>query len=233
MTIEEQLQLMAFSGGFAFNSPLPIDVEPDSWYQLLDMVTWSLALVTTGIPTQEGWGTPELDVGGTTQSQFEPELQLQGDMRFTLDPYDGFGDISLADRDVERDAGLETATLITIGSNQRADDEDPLPDNSDDRGGWWGDTIPVVPDDAVGCKLWLLRRAKTEPEVLSSAREYLRDGFQWMIDDGLASSVDITVVRARTPEPTLLMTIGIERPEADPLYYRFFYNWEAQILRRA
>ena len=48
----------------------------------------------------------------------------------------------------------------------------------------------------IGSRLWLLRRSKLiENETVRLAEEYIREALQWMIDDGLVLSIDVTLTR--------------------------------------
>lgn len=193
----------------------------------------SINIAPSSIVSQEVFGVPLVSQSGTNVAQFETEPETEGDMRLTMDDTVGYVDISLADRDVERDAGFETAVLLTIGTDRRAENDDILPDKSEYRGGWFGDVAPTIPNDKAGCRLWLLRRAKTEAEILPRAREYLLDGFKWMLDDGIVKKIDIQVDRAHDLRTTMLIRIAFYRPEVKPIFYQFYYNWQAQDLRRS
>lgn len=185
------------------------------------------------IPSSEAFGSPTLNITTTVQSALPPPSPAkEGDIRITFDVNEQFIDMILADRDVERDDGLETAVLITLLTDKHADLGDPLPDDSGYRGGWFGDSLPVVPDYQMGTKLWLLQRAKTVTEIPAIAKEYLLDGFKWMVEDGIVKSVDVTVERRRDLRTTLAFTLSFVKPEGTTIFYKFYYNWEAQLLRR-
>jgi phage gp46-like protein len=83
------------------------------------------------------------------------------------------------------------------------DDILPNPD-SDDRKGWWGDTDAesIWNGWPIGCKCWLLSRAKITPaearegSTLARAEAYCRVALQPMIDQHICSRVDVTATRA-------------------------------------
>lgn len=190
-------------------------------------------IVPEGILSQEGFGYPSVSIPAPTSSALPaPTPALEGDIRLVWDVNKQYVDFVVADRDVERDAGLETAIFITLLTDKQAEDGDPLPDDSGYRGGWFGDSIPVVEDYKIGTKLWLLQRAKTVSEIPAIAKEYLLDGFHWMIEDGLVESVEVTVERRRDLKTTLAFTLAFKKPEGTTIFFNFYYNWEAQILRR-
>jgi len=189
----------------------------------------------SSISTSEILGTPE--VSKTTQPQssisLAPEISKDGDIRIGFDVRDQYADLILGDRDVDRDGGFETAILITLLTDKRADEGDPLPDEGGYKGGWWGDSIPVVADYKMGTKLWLLQRSKTIEEVPAQAEEYLKDGFQWMLDDGIIESMTVSAQRVDADNGSILMiSLAFKRPEGQTVFYKFYYNWQTQILRR-
>src|SRR5215471_20879371 len=58
---------------------------------------------------------------------------------------------------------LASAIIVALGTDRLADVNDILPDpDSTDRRGWWGDmdAAPIWDGWPIGCRLWLLKRAK-------------------------------------------------------------------------
>lgn len=186
-------------------------------------------LVPTGIASLEAFGAPTITRTTTIESALpEPELPKEGDIRLELNPYIGYGEMIIDDRDVERDSGLETSVLVTLGSNRIANQDDVLPDDQD-HGGWWADVIPDTEGDLIGTRLWLLRRAKTNNELITKSQEYIKEGFQWMLDDGVISNLIVeTWIAERN---TLGMIIGLQRPGFVTVFYKYYYNWINQALR--
>lgn len=127
--------------------------------------------------------------------------------------------------DLSRDDGLTTAIILSLFTDRRAAEDDKLPDNSGDRRGWWADAWPETDGDLYGSRLWLLAREKQLPEVVARAREYAREALAWLIEDGLASTVDVQAEVVRTG--VLGLQISIHRPGIPPLELRFHNVWEA------
>lgn len=213
------------------NSPLGI-LSDESWGlpQITDAAT---VVYPESILTGETFGFPSIARTTTVASALPPPSPAkEGDIQIVFNTYEQFVDFVLADRDVDRDDSLETAVLITLLTDKQADDGDPLPDDSGYRGGWFGDSLPVVPDYKMGTKLWLLQRAKTTREIPAIAKEYLLDGFAWMEEDGIVDSVHVVVEWRRDLKTTLAFILSFIKPEGTTIFFRFYYNWEAQILRR-
>jgi phage gp46-like protein len=128
---------------------------------------------------------------------------------------------------------LQTAVILSLGSDARAGADDALPDGSGDRRGWWGDVLPPnsLAGDRFGSLLWLLAREKQIPSVLARAEGYAREALAWLITDGIASRVDVA---ASFPAlGWLLLEVAIHRPTAPPARYRFDFAWAAQAARSA
>lgn len=89
---------------------------------------------------------------------------------------------------------LVRAVMISLFTWRRANPDDDLPDGGS-RMGWWGDGFPVVANDRIGSRLWLLSRAKIVPETLTRAKAYAEEALQWLVDDGVAARVLVEVER--------------------------------------
>jgi phage gp46-like protein len=167
----------------------------------------------------------------TTITATETDVLDEGDVKLVLDS--GIlsdADIQIAVRDLLRDAGFETALLISLFTDRRAGAEDVLPDNSGVRRGFWGDALNKD-NDADGSKLWLLTRAKITDETVTRVEEYCTEALQWMIDDGVAQTITVTAGRSGTYEVSWI--IEIQRPAVISVStYKYFYNWQNQIFGR-
>ena len=140
-------------------------------------------------------------------------------------------DIQMAVRDVLRDAGLETAVMMSLFTDRRAGTDDLLPDNSGDKRGWWGDALNAD-GDADGSKLWLTFRGKITNNTITQIREYAREALQWLIDDNVAERIEVDVVR--TALTIITWTVQIFRPKTDKVeLFKYYYNWQYQIYGRA
>ena len=144
------------------------------------------------------------------------------------------GDFLYRQGDLGSDAGLETAIIISIFSDRRADDEDELPDvDSSDRRGWWGDLTFDLTDtgrDKIGSRLWLLERSKTSPEVLARAEQYIEEALQWLIEDGVAAKVEVEVERQGIVGSDILaFSVKIYRKDGGVEAFNFSEQWTSQF----
>jgi len=211
----------------------PLSINSNELFGNLSVASAKFYIFPQSVQSTELFGSPAIIINTVVQSALPaPAPVKEGDIKLIFDAEEQYAEFVLADRDVERDSGFETAVLLTLLTDKRAEAGDPLPDDSGYKGGWWGDSLPVVPDYEMGTKLWLLQRSKTLTEIPAIAKEYLADGFKWMVEDGIIKSVDITVERRRDLKDTLYITLSFMKPEGTTIFYKFYYNWESQILRR-
>ena len=138
----------------------------------------------------------------------------------------GYGwDIGLDEKNLSTDSGLETAVVISLFTDRRAESDDTLPDWSGDRRGWWADAYSEYENDRIGSRLWLLAREKTLPYVLERAKEYARESLAWMIEDGLASEITIEAEKGRND--ILGLSIDIVKPSGELVNFTYQDIWES------
>ncbi|MEZ5709735.1 MAG: phage GP46 family protein [Blastomonas sp.] len=133
------------------------------------------------------------------------------------------GDIAVTGGALTLDMGMRTAILISLFSDARAPDGAALPEESADRRGWWGDDFGEA-GDQTGSLLWLISRAKITAQTLNQARNAALGALQWLIDDGIASRIDVTVEAQQGQR--LAIGVVLERPEG-PARERHDFTWEA------
>jgi len=136
-------------------------------------------------------------------------------------------------QDLEFDESLETAVIISLFTDRRANEDDILPDpNNLDRRGWWGDLTTSFEDDQIGSRLWLLEREKTLESVLVRAKEYTREALHWMIEDGVAVKIETEAERQGTPGNDILAISGkIFKPDGTVVPFKYSAQWIQQGLR--
>lgn len=138
----------------------------------------------------------------------------------------GYGwDIGLDGKNLSTDPGLETAVVISLFTDRRAENDDTLPDWSGDQRGWWADAYSEYENDRIGSRLWLLAREKTMSSVLERAKEYAREALAWMIEDGLAAEILVEAERGRGD--ILGLSIDIIKPSGELVNFIYQDIWES------
>jgi len=111
---------------------------------------------------------------------------------------------------------LETAVKVALLTDRLASEDEVLPDpDSTDRRGWWGDMDAESIWDGwpIGCKNWLLTRAKItginarEGSTLERARQYTLSALQPLVDRSIASRVEATAKRVELDRIEVSATI--------------------------
>lgn len=141
------------------------------------------------------------------------------------------GELVLSGFDLARDDGLETAVIISLFTDRRASAEQlPVELPQDDLRGYWGDISNATPSDQTGSLLWLLAREKQLPQILGRAQQYCREALAWMVEDRVATRVEVTA--EFVAQGWMLILVDIFRPTGSPVRYRFNYEWAAQAAKR-
>jgi len=150
------------------------------------------------------------------------------DIRISWDTDLMEGDFGFENNDLEHDDGLETAAIVSLFTDAKANADDILPDPNRGNRGWWGDLVSGIEYDRIGSKLWLLERNKTTEETLVRAKQYILESLQWMIDDNITKKIEVEVERAGTVvQPTLAFLVKIYK-DTTTLNISFNQQWEAQ-----
>lgn len=150
---------------------------------------------------------------------------------------DSTADLDLQLGDLLLDEGLQTAVILSLFCDARAEDSDVLPEGETQRRGWWGDQFGL-PADRTGSKLWMLWREKRVPATLQRAQRYCEQALQWLVDDGVADSVviacefvsmaDLTHSGVNPHEFALVIDAQINKPDGVE-HFRFARQWQAQF----
>lgn len=142
------------------------------------------------------------------------------------------GDLLLSGGRLASDDGLRTAILISLFTDARAADDAVLPEDGDDRRGWWGDALAegAGPDagtardpDRIGSLLWLLARSKITDRVIAQAHHTCHEALAWLVRDGVAAAVRVFV---EAQGSRLAIAVELDRPSG-PGRQRFDFTWEA------
>lgn len=146
-------------------------------------------------------------------------------------------DLSLAGGALATHDGMRTAILLSLFTDARAPEGMALPEDGDDRRGWWGNAFSGEVSDAaadsdvrnhLGSLLWTLRRAKVLSSVTAQARQFAYEALAWLIRDGVVKTITVEVEAQVQDGLRQLLAIGVilERPEG-PARERHDFTWEA------
>lgn len=139
-------------------------------------------------------------------------------------------DLAIVAGDLAPERDLSTAILLSLFTDRRAPPSLDLAGERDRRG-FWGDAYAEKDGDAFGSLLWTLAREKSLAIVTERAKRYCEEALAWMIADGIAERVNVTVERlpiaaAQTVRPVLAIAVEVVKPPDRLLAFRFRYVWE-------
>jgi phage gp46-like protein len=131
---------------------------------------------------------------------------------------------------------LATAVRVALGTDRLADVNEVLPDpDSTDRRGWWGDIDAEDIWDGwqIGCKNWLLSRAKISDDLswegatLQRAHAYTYEALRPFIDRRIASDIYVNAIRKGKSEIDVFVIMY--RGPLKAIELRFAYLWDQVI----
>jgi phage gp46-like protein len=117
----------------------------------------------------------------------------------------------LPDGTLDESEELANYARVALMTDATALPTDVLPDpDSDDRLGWWGDmdAQTIWNGWPIGCKNWLLRRAKisdpnsAEGDTVVRAQNYTQAALQPMVSLGMCSMIEVYAYRASDVDNT-------------------------------
>lgn len=132
-------------------------------------------------------------------------------------------DLAVSSGDLESEEGLQTAIIISLFTDKRVTKDESL---GGGQRGWWGDALAEIVGDRIGSKLWLLEREKQTQETLTRAREYALESLQWLIDDEVASKLDVTASYQGIGK--MLLEVDVTKPNGEKLNYTFDSAWQTE-----
>jgi phage gp46-like protein len=135
-------------------------------------------------------------------------------------------DIEIVDDDLLADDGLETAVSVSVFTDARAKENDDLKGKTNR--GYWGDMYPEQDGDVFGSRYWLLMPAKVLPETANIASDYLKESLIWMVEDGIAASINVS--SSYNENKFLISSIEINKKEGKSL--KFSLLWDGQKIKR-
>ncbi len=100
--------------------------------------------------------------------------------------------IGITDGDLTPEDGFDTAINISLFTDQRAP-ADRI-NQTELRRGWLGDTVSLIEGRQIGSLLWLLDQSRLTPDTRNDAISFSQKSLNWLVEDGLATLVEVTGV---------------------------------------
>lgn len=140
------------------------------------------------------------------------------DAVLTVDPTTQLYDFALDENgDIKTDDFFDTSLLYSLFGERRASPDEVVEPQL--RRGWIGNSD----DFENGSKIWLLSQARLTRDTLNRLQDEAEKALQWLVDDGLAVSIDQVVATVSGGRVLLDITIRRSRDKVDR---KFFTLWE-------
>jgi phage gp46-like protein len=150
------------------------------------------------------------------------------DITIVWEPVRQRGDWAIANGALVIGNDLETAVLVSLFTDRVLPLDLTPPDGTTDRRGWWGDSYESAP---IGSRLWTLRRKikSNASSILQEAKSICLEALQWMLDDQVAASINVTTFWANAVQLVIITQIV----EPDGTVSTFKYQWAWRFLAGA
>lgn len=133
------------------------------------------------------------------------------------------GDIEIEHNGLSSDEGLVSLVYICLFTDARADSSDEIPDGTDDRRGWCGNSFN---DFEWGSKLWLLSREKITEDVRLRIENYSRIALEPLIRYGYAKTAQVTATIIRQRQGWIALSVILTRPDKSEMTVEIKQRWE-------
>ena len=120
--------------------------------------------------------------------------------------------------DISTDQTLDTAILMSIFEEMRASSTE-IPESNKRRGSIINETTPGFEQ---GSKTWLFEQERITGSVLAELGVVIRNGLQWMIDEGIAVNVEVGTLFLQNGN--VVAPIDLSR-DGSPVERRFYELW--------
>lgn len=141
-------------------------------------------------------------------------LKLTADGNYDLD-FDGH-DLVLSD-------SLQNAVVMSLMEYDR-EAKPKSAEIGNVFGGWWGNALESY---NIGSKVWLCLSKGISETAIRDACDAIRESLKWMLDDGVATSVEASGKRNVADYYRVDFSIEIKRPDGTVEPYQWQLNWRA------
>lgn len=111
------------------------------------------------------------------------------DIKLAKDENGEYDIVLTPDGDIESINSFETAILMSIQCERRADESEV--ESPQKRRGWWGNDVYQESDTfEMGSKIWIHSQARLTQNVINSIADYGNESLQWLIELVFAQKVE-------------------------------------------
>lgn len=137
-------------------------------------------------------------------------------LRLIWDNETGEADLNCRPEGTETGYPLETAVLLSLFTDARAEMEELKPDT--DLRGWWAEQF-FDEADVWGSKIWLLETRKATTAALLDAQSWAEASLHWMIIDGIARKVEVETWWLEGRQGYMGILVNLYKPDSTAPQY--------------
>jgi phage gp46-like protein len=140
----------------------------------------------------------------------------KADIKIYRDP-NAWGEINhITDNTPELSEGLENMVTMSIFTERKEDGFSS---------GWFGDELIGF---NTGSRLRSLQRKNIKTGLLVEIERAVSESLEWMIDEGIASEINVSATRAKRQKNKIYFSINVIRGPRQNINFLYLYNWDSQ-----
>lgn len=132
----------------------------------------------------------------------------------------GLFDLQIEGADFASVDGLETSIAVSLFTDGRA--SSALVQDPARRRGWIGDVFTAEINRKIGSELWILDQARLTTTTVNQARVFATDCLSWLIEDFIAQSVNVVVVR--NDSRSITITVELTTRQGETRTYEYLWR---------
>lgn len=121
---------------------------------------------------------------------------------------------------------LYTCILLCLFTDKRAIDGMEIPDGTDDKRGWFGDSVLLDGEFEIGSWLWILDRAVLNDETELKAHDYTLDALQPLLDQNVIGELKVNVLANKSDNKLELDIACYSHKDGDYMQQQFNIWWK-------
>ena len=134
-------------------------------------------------------------------------------------------DVEFENGDFKIDDGLETALIVSLLSDRRADESQIF--QPELRRGWIGDLVATLPGYKFGSHIWLSEQSRLTQETLTTIQDASEKSLDWMLSIGLILNVEAKASIV-VKDSTVLLIVSVTSPDGS-VSKKAFNLWKRTI----
>lgn len=134
----------------------------------------------------------------------------------------GLYDLDIVNGELALVNNFDTALQMSVYCERRADASEVLP--SDQRRGWWGNTVAKQVGFEIGSKIWILYQSRITQNVINKIQIYAQQATSWLVEGGYLDKIDINVEQVDAKQIRLNLTLYRNPSQVETVFFNLWDN---------